>query len=155
MYLGHEGTSRVHDAKLPTPRFRTNARGNSVRTKNQDRSPRDPFNGLNKDRASATQLVHDVAVMHDFMMNVNWISISFKGELDNVDGSDHAGAKSARANPYQRLGTVVGSMNRSQRQCNLRKAPSFYLKPCFPATSFAFLCFLQCNSRHKGEIRKG
>jgi hypothetical protein len=110
-----------------------------VGAENQNRTNRNFLDGLDKYGAAPPQLVHDVAVMHNFVMNINGIAVGFERQLHNVNRSDHARAESPRTDSYQRLGAVIGSMNRSQRQCDLRKALSFYLNRCFPATSFAFL----------------
>ena len=110
-----------------------------MRAENQYRADRNLLDGFDENSAAPPQLVHDIAVMDDFVMNIDRIPVRFECEFDNVYGSHDARAKPARPDAYQRLGAVIGSMDSSQRQCNLRKALSFYLKLRFAATSFAFL----------------
>jgi hypothetical protein len=110
-----------------------------VSAKNQYRSHRNFFDGLDKDCAAPAQLIHDVPIVNNFVMNVDGIAVGFQRQFDNVHGANDSCAKSARTDAHQRLGAVIGSMNGRQRQSNLRKALLFYLNGWFPATSFAFV----------------
>jgi hypothetical protein len=48
---------------------------------------------FDKDSAGASQLIHDVTVVDNFLAHVNGSAIEIKGYFDNVDGSHNSGAK--------------------------------------------------------------
>jgi len=82
----------------------------------QDGADRHFLNGFDEDCAAAAKLVHYVAIVDDFVMDVDRGAISFESEFDDVDGANDAGAEAARAYPYQRLGAIGGAMNLRQAQ---------------------------------------
>ena len=51
---------------------------------------------MNKNRAFLSQLVHDIAVMHNLPAHVNRRAEGFQSDLHNVDRAHHPGAKAAR-----------------------------------------------------------
>jgi hypothetical protein len=55
---------------------------------------RNVIDGLNKDGAAATQLLHNVGIVNDFMVDINRRAVGFQRELDDIDGTDDAGTKS-------------------------------------------------------------
>ena len=59
--------------------------------------------GLDKNRAATPQLVHDVAVVDDFMVNVDRLAIQFERQVNDIHGPHHSGANDARPHSYQRL----------------------------------------------------
>jgi hypothetical protein len=53
-------------------------------------------------------------------MDVYRIAVGFQREFDDIDRADYSRAEAARANTYQRLGSVVGAVNLGQSQIVLR-----------------------------------
>ncbi len=136
MDFGHQGTGRVDDAQIPLFGFYANLGRDAVSAEDQDGTYRNFFDGFDEDGAAATQLVNDVAVMHDFVMDVDRISVGFERQLDDVDGAHDSGAEAAGPDSNQCFSAVIGSVDGGQRQCNLRKASLFYPNGRFPASSF-------------------
>ena len=67
---------------------------------------------VDEDRALFRQLIHNIAVMDDFAAHINGRAEGFKGDLDDVDGAHHAGAKTARLeqqNPLLARGSGLGA----------------------------------------------
>lgn len=83
---------------------------------NQDRAYRHFFDGFDEDCTAAAKLVYYVAIVDDFVVDVDWRAISFEGELDDIYSADYAGAKAARTYPYQRLSPIRGVVNLRQSQ---------------------------------------
>src|SRR5262249_46247278 len=97
MDFRHERASGINDFKIARLGFVANRRWNAVSAKNEDRTVRNFFDGLDKNRATAAELLHNIRVMNNFVMYVDRGTIGFERQLDNVYGSNHARAKSARA----------------------------------------------------------
>ena len=127
----------IDDPQIPLFRFDPHARRDAMSAEYQYGSYWNLFDGLDEDGAAAAQLVYDVAVVHDFVVDVDGISVSLERQLDDIDGAHDAGTEAARSNTHQRFRAVIGSMDGGQRQCNLRKTLLFYPNAGFPATSFA------------------
>ena len=121
MNFGYQRAGGVNHAQLAFLRFGANARRHAVGAENQHRADGNFLDGLDENGAAAAQLVHHVAVMHDFVVHVDRIAVGFQRQFDDVHGADHAGAKTARANAHERLGSVIGAINLGQTQFVLRK----------------------------------
>ena len=111
MNLGDQRAGGIDDAKLAFPGFFAHARRNAMRAENQHSAYRNFFNGFDENRAAAAELIDDVAIVDDFVMDVNGAAIGFKRQFDDIDGANYAGAKAARAHPDQRLGAIRGPMD--------------------------------------------
>ncbi len=57
---------------------------------------RDFLYTVHKDGAFGGQLVHNVAVMNDFLANIDGRAKGFQRDADNIDGANHPGAKASR-----------------------------------------------------------
>jgi hypothetical protein len=64
---------------------------------NEDRARGNLRDGLNEDGATAAELLDHVSVVNDFVMNVNGRAVGFQGQFNDVDGTNHTRAKTARA----------------------------------------------------------
>src|ERR1700722_9323271 len=137
MDFGHQRAGGIYDPQIPLFSFDPDRGRYAVSAEDQYGTDRNLFDGLDEDGAAAAQLVYDVAVMHDFVVHVNGISVSFERQLDDIDGAHDTRTEAARSNTHQRFRAVIGSMDGGQRQCNLRTALLFYPNAGFPATSFA------------------
>ena len=51
---------------------------------------------VDKDGALAAQLIHNEAVMNNFLADVDWRAEGFEGDANNIDRPDYAGAEAAR-----------------------------------------------------------
>ena len=106
VHLRHQRASGINDAQLPLLRFRADPRWHPVSAENKHSADRNFINGFHEDCAAAPQLIHHIAVMNDFMMNVNRAAVSFERELYDVHRANHARTESARPDAHQRLATV-------------------------------------------------
>ena len=77
---------------------------------NKHSAYRNLFDRFHEDCAAAPQLIHYIAVMNDFMMDVNRAAVSFERELYDVHRSNHARTESARPDAHQRFATVCRAL---------------------------------------------
>src|SRR5438270_3006129 len=77
MNLGDQRASGVNDFQLAGFGFVAHRWGHAMSAENQHCAVRNLFNGFDKDRAAAAQLLDHVSVMHDFMVNIHWGTIGF------------------------------------------------------------------------------
>src|SRR5271156_4003538 len=110
MYLRHQRASGIDDAQLPFLRFRADARRHSVSAENKHSAYRNFLDRFHEDCATAAQLIHHIAVVHDFMMNVNWTPVSLEREFHNVHRSHYPRAESAWPDAHQRLAPVRSAL---------------------------------------------
>jgi hypothetical protein len=87
-----------------------------VSAENQHRPDWNFFNRLNEDRAAPPQLVYHVAVMNNFMVDVNWPPVSFQRQFHDVHRAHNPSAKTARADSHQRFYSACRALNVSQIQ---------------------------------------
>src|SRR5580693_8173969 len=120
MHFGDERAGGVNHAQLPFLCFGAHARWDAVGAENENRADGNFLDGFDKNGAATAQLVHDVAVMHDLVMDVYRIAVGFEREFDDIDRADYSRAEAAGANTYERLGSVVGAVNLGQSQIVLR-----------------------------------
>src|SRR5262249_16059764 len=95
--LGDERASGVDD--FEGTRFGLFADGgrNAVCAEDENRAVGNFFDGFDENGAAAAELFHDIGVVDNFMMDVDRVAVGFKGEFDDVHGTDYAGAEAARA----------------------------------------------------------
>ena len=120
MHFRYQRTGGVNHAQLALLRFGANARGHAVGAENEHRADRYFFDGFDENGAAAAQLVHDVAVVDNFVMDVHRIAVGLQRQFDDVNRADYARAKASGANSYERLGSVVRAVNLGQSQFVLR-----------------------------------
>jgi hypothetical protein len=113
MHLCNQGASGVDNAQLTFLRFRAHARRHSVCAENEHSADRNLLDRFHKYGPAATQLVHHVAVVHDFVMNVNRPSVGFERQFNDINSADYASAKPTWAYPHQSLSPVGGALNMS------------------------------------------
>ena len=87
-----------------------------MRAENQDRAYWHFFDGFDENRSAAAELIDYVAIVDNFVVNVDWGAVGFKGQLYDIYGADYTGTEAARAYPYQRLGAIGGVVNLRQSQ---------------------------------------
>jgi hypothetical protein len=68
-------------------------------TEDEHAAVRNVLDGFDEDRTAPALLLHQVSVMHDFMVHVNRSAIGFQRQLDDVHRANHSGTKAAGANP--------------------------------------------------------
>src|SRR2546430_1633784 len=107
MNLGDQRASGVNDSQLAGFGFVAHRWRHAMGAENQHCAVRNLFNGFDKDRAAAAQLLDHVSVMHDFMVNIHWRTIGFEGQLDDIHRAHHAGAKAARSYTEQYSSIVM------------------------------------------------
>ncbi len=103
MNFGHQRAGRVNHAQLAFLRFGAHSRRNAVRAENQHRADRHFLDRLDKNRAAAAQLIHHVAVVHDFVVHVDRAAVSLQRQLDDIHRAHHSRAKSSRPHAHERL----------------------------------------------------
>ena len=81
VHLRHQRASGINDAQLPLLRFRAHPRWHPVSAENKHSADRNFINGFHEDCAAAPQLIHHIAVMNDFVMDVNRAAVSFEREF--------------------------------------------------------------------------
>ncbi len=96
MNLGHERTGRIKNCKIAALGLPLDRAGHAVSAENRRRSPRHLGQTFNELRAPRLQFVDHMAIMDDFMVNVDGCAILFERPLDDIDGPNHAGTKSSR-----------------------------------------------------------
>src|ERR1700734_2073354 len=111
MDFRHKRASGIYDAQLPFLRLRADTGRDAVSAENKDSAYGDFIDRFHEDCAAAPQLIHNVTVVHDFMMNVNRTAVGLECEFDDVHRSDHARAESPRPNAHQRLAPVRSALN--------------------------------------------
>ncbi len=99
MYLCNQRTSGVNHFEGARFGFIANRRRNSVRAENQHRTVRNLVNGFHEDCAAPAKLFHDIRVMNDFVMDVNWRAVSFQRQLDNIHRAHNSSAEASRPHP--------------------------------------------------------
>ncbi len=125
MNFGYQRAGGVNHTQFAFLRFGAHARRHAVGAEDEDRAYRNFVDGLDENSAAAAQLVHNVAVVHDFVVDVHRIAVGFEGQFDDVHGADNAGAKAAGADTYERFGSVIGAIDLGQTQFVLRKDVHF------------------------------
>ena len=125
MNFRHQRASGVNHAQFALLCFGSYARRHAMRAEYQYRAHRHFLDRLNENGAAPPQLVHNVAVMHNFVVYVDRRAISLQRQFHDVHSAHHSGAESARPYPYHRLGPIICAGNRRQRQFVLRKGSYF------------------------------
>src|SRR6202046_236069 len=110
MYFCNQGTRCITHAQLAFWGFWADTRRPPVGAEDQHGAYRDFLDRFNEDCPTTPQLVHHVAVMHDFMMHVNRASVGFQCKLDNIHCSNHARAKPTRPDAHQGLASVLSAL---------------------------------------------
>jgi hypothetical protein len=95
----------------PRPCWLAHRRRNAVRGVDHALAIRNFVDLMHEDRALFRQLVHNKAVMHDLPAHIDGRAKGVEGDLDNVDGAHHAGAKAARLEQQNTLlaGGLIGA----------------------------------------------
>jgi hypothetical protein len=88
MDFGDERASGVNDAEGAVLGFLTNGGRHTMGAKHEYRAVRNVIDRLYEDGAATAQLLHDVGVVHDFVMDVNRSAVGFQSEFDDIDGPD-------------------------------------------------------------------
>jgi len=96
MDLGDERTRRVENAQATGLRILFYEPRDAMRAENGDRSGGHFRKVLDETCALCAQALHDVAVVNDFVSDVNGRAKLRERLLDDVDGPDHAGAETSR-----------------------------------------------------------
>jgi hypothetical protein len=100
MHLGDQWAGRVQHRKLALRRFLLNALGDAMSAENGNRVRGNLGKVLDKMRAFGLQALHHVLVVHDLVAHVDRRTVLLQGALDDLDGTDHAGTKTARLSEY-------------------------------------------------------
>ena len=74
---------------------------------------------LHEYRSALAQLLHYIAVMDDFMVNIDWSPIRLKRQFNDVHGTHHSGAKPAWPDAHQHF--VALAVPAVSGPLNLRK----------------------------------
>src|ERR1700735_694583 len=111
MDFGHERASGIDDAQLPFLRLCADTRRHAVSAENKHGTDRNFLDRFHEDCATAPQLIYHVAVMYDFMVNVDGAAVSFEREFDDIRCSDYSSAESSRPNTYQSLAPIRSALN--------------------------------------------
>ena len=67
------------------------------------------------------QLVHDVAVVHNFMVHIDRAAVRLERQFDDIHRTNHAGAKAARPDANESLDPARCSLDLCKAQCRLQK----------------------------------
>ena len=94
--LGDQRAGCVDDPQSAPFAALAHSRRNTVGGVNYTLTIRHVVDLVNKNGALFGQFVHNIAVVDDFAANVNRRAESLKRDLDDVDGTNNAGAKAAR-----------------------------------------------------------
>nr|WP_243411107.1 hypothetical protein [Salmonella enterica] len=95
MDFRHQRAGGVKNGKIAAFRLVTHRLGNPMSGENQNGAIRHFANLLYKDRPALAQAVHYIAVMHDFVPNVNWRAVNSERIFNNADSAVYPGAKTA------------------------------------------------------------
>jgi hypothetical protein len=68
-----------------------------MRAEYQHRTVRHLFNRLNENRATPPQLLHNVSVVNNLVMDVDWSAVGLERKFDDVYRTDYAGTEAAGA----------------------------------------------------------
>jgi len=104
MDLGDERTRRIENAQATGLRILFYEPRDAVRAENGDRSGGHFRKVLDETCALCAQALDDVAVVNDFVSDVNGRAKLRERLLDDVDGPDHAGAETARLGEHHAHG---------------------------------------------------
>jgi len=102
--LGDERTRRIENAQATGLRILFYEPRDAVRAENGDRSGGHFRKVLDETCAFRAQALDDVAVVNDFVSDVNGRAKLRERLLDDVDGPDHAGAETARLGEHHAHG---------------------------------------------------
>jgi hypothetical protein len=98
---------RAPEPKFPQyyaqARLIARCRRNAVRAEYQHRTKRNFFNRLNEDGAVLAQLLHDVTVVHNFMMDIDGRPVCLQRQLYDVHRAHNSRAKTTRPDTNQTL----------------------------------------------------
>ena len=81
-------------------RFLLDALGDAMGAEDGDRMRGNLGEVLDEMRALGLQALDDVLVVHDLMAHIDRRTVFLQGALDDLDGTHHAGAKTARLSEY-------------------------------------------------------
>ena len=98
MDLGHQGTCRIHDPKVPRPGLLADRSGNAVCAEDHDASARHLVELVDEHRPGGSESGDNVSVVHDRAPHVDRRREDRQGTLDGRDGPHDAGAEPARRN---------------------------------------------------------
>ncbi len=112
MNFGDQRTGGVNHFKIASPSVVAHGRRYAVSAENDPRPGRNLVQFLDKDRARAAQLIHNVPVMDDFLANINRRAVQIQRDLDHVDGADDTSAKP----PWPQQDNLLGRSGHSLSQ---------------------------------------
>ena len=96
MHFGDERAGSVYDAQVFVFGQLHDCRRNPVRAEDADRAVGHFFETIDKDNVALAEIIDHIAVVNDFMKDVNRRWEEIERAFDNVNGANHASAKSAR-----------------------------------------------------------
>ncbi len=96
MDLGDERAGGVEHRQTARGGLLFDRLGYPVGAEDGARARRNLVKLVHENRALAAQLVHDMTIMHDFVTDIDRSAVKIDRALDNLDGADHARAKTAR-----------------------------------------------------------
>ncbi len=124
MNLGDQRAGGINDAECALLSLFADAGRNAVGAEDEYCAFGNLRDGFDEDGAAVAQLLDDIAVMNDFVMDVDGTAKGFEGELDDIDGANHASAEAAWADAHKGLAAVTGALNLSQHATSSQ--PLFY-----------------------------
>ena len=104
MDLGHQRAGRVHVDHVAPPRLGRHRLGHPMGGKDHRAVIGNVVQFLDKDRALVAQAVHDELVVDDLVADINGGAPFLQRQFDDLDGTVHARAKSARRGKIQHQG---------------------------------------------------
>ena len=100
VHLGDQRAGGVEHRQLALRRFLLDALGDAMGAEDGDRVRWNLGKVLDEMRALGLEALDDVLVVHDLVAHIDRRTVFLQGALDDLDGADHAGAKSARLSEY-------------------------------------------------------
>ena len=106
--FGDQGASGVNHEQFSGGGFFTHSRGDTVGAENDARSFGHFGQLFDENGTRAAQLFHDVAVVDDFLPDVDGRAIKIEGNFDYIDGSYHARTEAAGFEEQDLLFSTTG-----------------------------------------------
>src|SRR5690349_16973650 len=117
MNLAHQRAGRVNRAQAPAMRLIDDLGRHPMRAENGQRTARYRVQALYEQRAVGLKISQYLLVVYDLMQYVHRRTVYLQGELDDIDGTNHAGAETSGPGQYRLLGHMSFRVVQRRKCC--------------------------------------
>src|SRR6516162_2571711 len=103
VYLRHQRAGCINDPEFAQLARLAHFGRDAMSAVDHPLARRNLLHAVDKDGALSGQLVDNIAVMHNFLADIDWSTEGLEGDPNDVDGANHPGAEASRLQQKQRL----------------------------------------------------